>query len=83
MRILDQDNDNKLDQICIYLRLEEAKELRDFLDDLISNPPAGQHRHVSSEDFQKEITVCLYDKNNKEIMQQFDKRSIKLIEKDI
>jgi len=82
MRILDQDKDSKVDQVTIFLQLEEAKQLRDSLNELISNPSI-HHSHISSEDYQKEITVCIYNETDTKLMQQFDKRSLKLIEKDV
>jgi len=56
--------------------------LRDSLNELISNPSI-HHSHISSEDYQKEITVCIYNETDTKLMQQFDKRSLKLIEKDV
>ncbi len=79
MRILGLDTDNKLDNVILYLTLTEAKELRDSLNDIIMGPQTRHHRHISSEDYQKEITVCIYDETN---LEGFDERSKKLILKD-
>jgi len=38
-----------------------------------------QHVHLSNEDYQKEITVCIYDENN---LEDFHPRVIKLIKED-
>ena len=79
MRILDDNTKNRLDNVTLYLTMSEAKELRDSLDDVIMNPRAGYHAHVSNEDYQKEITVCLYDAAN---LEGFSERSKQLILKD-
>jgi len=78
MRILDESSDKSLNRIILYLTLSEAMELRDGLDDLIKNP-SNNHTHVSSEDFNKETTVCVYDVND---LNLFNKRSIDLILND-
>ncbi|MEL7432193.1 MAG: hypothetical protein AAGI90_06705 [Chlamydiota bacterium] len=78
MRILDEQSDKKLDTISIFLTEEEAVQLRGYLDQIIDNPKL-QHAHLSSEDYKKEITICIYDKKD---LEGFHPRSIKLIEKD-
>jgi hypothetical protein len=78
LRILDDDSDKKLDNASIFLTKEEAVQLRGYLNQLLDNPKL-QHRHLSSTDYQKEITICLYDEKNLENLNQ---RSIKLIKED-
>ena len=78
MRILDDDSDNKLDTISIFLTKEEAVQLRGYLNQLLDKPKL-QHAHLSSKDYKKEITVCIYDEKD---LEGFHPRSIKLIEKD-
>lgn len=78
MRILDDESDKKLDNVSIFLTKEEAVQLRGYLNQLLDNPKL-QHSHLSSADYQKEITVCLYDEKNLENLNQ---RSIKLIKED-
>ena len=78
MRILDDNADKKLDTISIFLTKEEAVQLRGYLNQLIDKPKM-QHAHLSSEDYQKEMTVCIYDEKD---LEGFHPRSIKLIEKD-
>ncbi len=79
MRLLDQETDNKLNQVTIFLTKSEAKEMIDSLQELISNP-GENHQHVSSEDFQKEITICIYDQNS---LNGFSDRAKMLILEDI
>lgn len=78
MRILDDESDKKLDNVSIFLTKEEAVQLRGYLDQLLDNPKL-QHSHMSSSDYQKEITICLYDEKNLDSLNQ---RSIKLIRED-
>lgn len=78
MRILNDESDKKLDNISIFLTKEEIVQLRGYLNQLLDNPKL-QHCHLSSADYQKEITICLYDEKNLENLNQ---RSIKLIKED-
>lgn len=78
MRILDDKSDKKLDNASIFLTKEEAVQLRGYLNQLLDNPKL-QHCHLSSADYQKEITICLYDEKN---LGNLNQRSIKLIKED-
>lgn len=78
MRILDDDADKKLDNVSIFLTQQEAMQLRSYLNQLLDNPKL-QHSHLSSSDFKKEITICLYDEKH---LENFNQRSIKLIKED-
>ena len=78
MRILDDESNKKLDNISIFLTREEILQLRGYLNQLLDNPKL-QHSHLSSSDYKKEITICLYDNKN---LENFDQRSIKLIKED-
>ncbi|MCP5504356.1 MAG: hypothetical protein H7A41_04300 [Chlamydiales bacterium] len=78
MRILDDGSDKKLDTISVFLTKEEAIQLRGYLSQLIDKPKL-QHAHLSSGDYKKEVTICIYDEKN---LEGFHPRSIKLIEKD-
>ena len=78
MRILDDESDKKLDNVSIFLTAEEARQLRSYLDQLLKNPKA-HHSHLSSTDYQKEITICVYDMEN---LNSFDQRTKKLLKED-
>lgn len=78
MRILDEISDKSLKNIILYLTLAEASELKDSLDVLL-NKPLDNHAHIPDENFQKEITVCIYDIEN---LKGFDERSMNLIIND-
>ena len=75
MRILDVTTDKSIKKIILYLTNFEALEFRDSLNDLIKKP-LNNHAHISSEDYQKEVTICIYGESN---LNGFDKRSIELI----
>lgn len=77
MRLLDKKNKNKLDKIVIYLTKEEANELSSSLLEVLKNP--SRHEHIPSDDYTKEITICIYDENN---ISNFDERSQLLIKED-
>jgi len=75
MRILDENTDKSLENITLYLTLSEAMELRGSLNELIENPK-NNHTHINDENYQKELTVCIY---STEDLNGFNTRSIDLI----
>ena len=78
MRILNDDTDEKLDRLTLYLTRSEAEELKGSLEDLLKHPDHN-HSHTPSEDYQKEVTVCIYDIQK---LSEFDERSKKIILQD-
>lgn len=58
MRLTDGE-DRPLSYVYVGLTDDEARELRDALDNLLANP--ATHVHVSSADFQNEISVFRLD----------------------
>lgn len=79
MRILNEKTDESISHITLYLTVAEASELRDSLDSLISNP-VGHHEHIPSDDYSKEVTICVYSPKN---LDGFNERSRHLIMQDI
>jgi len=77
MRILDESSDKKLDNISLFFTEEEASEMRDSLELLLFKKSG--HHHINNESFDKEITVCLYDKKK---LNGFHERAKKLILED-
>ena len=81
MRILDDGNDNAIKSVLILLNKLEAKELIDALHDLLSCDEQQFHVHINDAEYQREITLALYDdidiKKN-----TFDKRVMELIWED-
>jgi hypothetical protein len=59
MEIDDTVGGRKLRHVGLRLTEAEARELRDSLESLLSDPSPNRHEHVSSSDFQSEITVSL------------------------
>jgi len=78
MRILDLNKQKKLNNVILYLTPEEAQEMKDSLEVLIKNKD-HHHSHISDENFEKEITVCIYRDDN---LSSFDDRSRTLILRD-
>ena len=61
MEIHDPDNERHLSLVGLRLTRGEARELRDALDALLEKPFSGRHEHVSSADFQVEMSVWITD----------------------
>lgn len=65
MRISDDTSDEKLDRITIFLTEQEALRLESYLNQFLEkSKEKGFHFHLSSEDYKKEITFCIYDPEN-------------------
>jgi hypothetical protein len=60
MRILDDELSKKLDSVTLFLTRSELKQLIGYAEQLLEKPSAD-HYHLSNEDYQKEITLCIYD----------------------
>jgi len=78
MRILDEKRDNSVDRATLLLTRSEAQELLDSLRSLLADGQ-GQHAHVPSEDYQKEITIAIYEPGH---ANEFNQRCQKLIRDD-
>lgn len=78
MRLLNQDEDRVIQRLLLLLTQREAVELKDSLELLLANS-AGRHEHISSEDYQKELTIAIYDQT---ALEGFDGRSQTLIARD-
>ncbi|MCH9634487.1 MAG: hypothetical protein S4CHLAM7_12390 [Chlamydiae bacterium] len=81
MRIYNEDEDRKVNNVIIYLTSEEAQEMKDALDGLITSKKKLNHEHVPdrANDYNREITLCIYDEQN---LEGFHPRAIKLIKED-
>lgn len=79
MRLLDERSDRALHRVTLYLTRSEAVELRDSLTDLLAQVSAS-HSHIPSSDYQKELTICIYDEGN---LAGLSERSRKLILEDV
>jgi hypothetical protein len=78
MRVLDEIRDNSVDRAMLLLTRNEAQELLDSLQFLLGDAK-GQHAHVPSEDYEKEITIAIYEPGN---TQGFNERCRKLIQRN-
>jgi hypothetical protein len=76
MRMLDENRDNSVDQATLLLTRSEAQELLDSLQSLLAKGQ-GQHAHVPSEDYQKELTIAIYEPGR---VDGFNERCKKLIQ---
>jgi hypothetical protein len=58
MKIDDVANERELQNVGLGLTVSEATELRDTLETLLGDP-GPRHEHVSSHDYQRELTVWI------------------------
>lgn len=80
MRISDDTSNKKLDRVTLFLTESEALQLESYLKQFLKKPKdKGLHFHISSEDYQKEITVCIY---NPDDISALHNRAQKLIQYD-
>jgi len=79
MRIHDEESDRSLSKIIVFLTKSEAEELKSDLNSLLRNP-MGNHTHLSSDDYRKEITVCIYGEAR---LEGFTDRAKRLIREDV
>ena len=63
MYIIDDISEKKLDAVTLLLTKVELQELVGDAESLIKDP-SKDHHHISSADYQKEITICIYDEKN-------------------
>lgn len=76
MRIYDFDNDRTIDNVVLYLTPAETRELYNGLARVIETP-RRVHVHISSNDYQRELTLCVY---RKEDIETFDEKSRQILE---
>ncbi len=81
MRIYNVDSDQKVNEVILYLTPDEAQEMKDSLELILKDNKKNRHEHIPDResDFKREITVCIYRKDN---LSSFDERSKKFILKD-
>ena len=79
MRIHDEENDSSLSKMIVFLTKSEAEELKRDLNSLLCDP-TGNHTHLLSDDYRKEITVCIYDEAR---LEGFSDRAKRLIREDV
>jgi len=80
MRIFDTNADTTLNDIVLYLKLEEAKELYDSIGILLKKGDFNDHAHIDDASYEHEVTVVLYDEQKTESLSE---RSKKIVLDDI
>lgn len=68
MRISDDVSDKKLDKITLFLTEEETLQLQYSLKKINESKNKELHFHLTSDDYSKEITFCIYDPENIEFL---------------
>lgn len=63
MIILDEESKKSLSDIIVLLKEEEAKQLIECLEGLLSNVSRDEHYHFNNDNYSKEIKLALYDAN--------------------
>lgn len=62
MRILNEDNNIAISGVTLMLTFDEAKELRDGLNQIIQTDLGDNfHIHIDDDEYKHEITVAVYD----------------------
>ena len=69
-------SNKSIQDILLLLTKEEAIELLDGLDKLINSEKKRNHVHINDFDFDKEITIAIYNDNN---IEEFDERVQRLL----
>jgi hypothetical protein len=63
--MLDDISDKSLKNVLLLLTWNEAREIKDKLEELIHDyGQKGLHAHVGDDDYQHELTFSIYDKND-------------------
>ena len=75
MRILDSDTDRALDGLLLEFDEHELAAFANAIEQLL-RIPLGDHDHVYNEDYQKEVTVTVYDPDD---LTRYNERSKRLI----
>jgi hypothetical protein len=77
MRIFDEDNQKVINNVSIFLAINEAQEIWDTLEDLLNKfQNDADHAHINDADYSHGITFCLYNENN---LNSFSIRAKKVI----
>lgn len=79
MRILNEDSNKSMKNALLLLTVQEASELRDDLERLLSQKIFNDHSHINDSDYEHELTIALYNPDN---IEEFNERTKKLISHD-
>jgi len=76
MRILDNNTDNAVRDITLYLKFEEAEQLYDSVGMLLKEKDFSIHVHINDASYNHEITIVLYDEGQMECLNERSKKII-------
>ena len=76
MRLLHEARDTALNQVSLFLTQSEGERLRDMLNSLLAEG-RGAHEHLTDVEFERELTVAIYDEQE---LRTFHERARRLIE---
>ena len=80
MIIWDENTNKSLTDITMLLSKSEAIQLISYLDELLKSTNLNTHYHLNNDNYSKEITLALYDKN--ECLSGFEEKYKRLILSD-
>jgi len=63
MIIFDEDTNRSISNITLLLKDDEALQLVTYLNSLLARGVKNEHCHLNNDDYAKEVTVTLYDKD--------------------
>lgn len=80
MRIYDHKSDATSNNIVLFLKLDEAKELYHSLGSIIEKKSLHDHAHINDLEYKHEITITLYAEDD---MEMLNERAKKVILEDV
>lgn len=64
MRFINQENGQPISDMLLLMTYQEACEIRDDLERLISSDKLNEHSHVNDAEFRHELTLSIYDEGH-------------------
>ena len=63
MILYDETASKEIDNITVLLEKSEVIQLISYLNDLLHCSTMDEHYHLNNDDYSKEVTIALYEKN--------------------
>ncbi len=79
MRMLDLENKSSVWILQLYLTTKEAEDLRDGLNNLLEDPEANEHFHVTCENSGREVSCSIITKKKLSNISGYTKLEQKLL----
>lgn len=76
MRIRDNDRDVEVRNATLFVTAADAEAIRETLAMLLESG-GNTHDHISTDDFERELTVCLYEEGGEN--SELNQRSLRLL----